>query len=241
MKKYEIYSSKNDLIGHILKTKLKVKTTKRNSYVYKTIYFKGLDDKNLIMLLKKELIYFFRKMNISKKSHIFVVGIGNDNHTADSVGPKVLKNINVNAYLNNIGIKITGNKVSALEPGVLGETGIKTGKIIRSVVKDIKPDLVIIIDSFICNDIKLLNSCIEINNEGVNTGCGINGIDSYINKEFLGKDVLVIGIPTAFELFFSKKKENTIPYLLTSKDIDVYVDNISKVIAKAINEAIFEI
>ena len=44
-------------------------------------------------------------MHIKKTDHIFIVGLGNDNHTADSVGPKTLKSINFNAYLNNIGFK----------------------------------------------------------------------------------------------------------------------------------------
>ena len=120
MNNYNIYPYRNDLVF----------SDEKN---YRTIYFNNLNNKNNIKnKLKNEIVYFFNKMNICKNNHIFVVGLGNINHTADSVGPKVLKYINVNSYLENIGIKINGNKVSALEPGVLGETGILTEKIMYS-------------------------------------------------------------------------------------------------------------
>ena len=181
---------------------------------------------------------FLKTMNISKKDHIFIVGLGNDNHTADSIGPKALKHIKVNSYLENMGIKIKANKVSALEPGVLGETGILTEKIIKSVCKEIKPDLIILIDSLVSDDINYLNKVVQINNWGLSPGSGIKGINSKIDKDTLGIPVISIGAVTAVEIKFTNNNKNYIPYILSTKDIDQYVHDISSIIGKAINEAI---
>ena len=219
MKNYNIYPYKTDLIF--------------NNESYKTIYFNNVDNK-LKNIIKKELLYFFNKMNITKKDHIFIIGLGNDNHTADSIGPKTLKHIKVNSYLENLGIKIKGNKVSALEPGVLGETGIVTEKIISSVSNEIKPDLIILIDSFVSDNINDLNKTIIINNIGIKSGCGIKGINTTIDKNSLGIPIIVIGVVTCVEV----KINNSIPYILSTKDIDEYVISISEIIGNSINEVI---
>ena len=226
MKNYNIYPYRSDLVD--------------NNNSYKTIFFNNLNNKDKIKNeLKDELFLFFKGMNITKKDHIFIIGLGNDNHTADSIGPKTLKHIQVNSYLENIGIKINGNKVSALEPGVLGETGILTEKIISSVANEIKPNLIILIDSFVSDDIKYLNKSIQINNIGLNPGSGLKGISSRIDKETFGIPIIVIGVTTAIEVKFTNEENiNYIPYLLSPKDVDEYVNNISIIIGNSINEAI---
>lgn len=223
---FNVYSYKNDLSSY-------------SDNEYKNILFDNLNNVPKIKKsIKKELLNFLYKMNINNKSHIFIVGLGNDNHTADSIGPKVLKHINVNSYLDSIGIKIIGNKVSALEPGVLGETGIITEKIIQSVSNEINPDIIILIDSFVSDDIKYLNKCIHINNVGINPGCGLNGINKSINKDILGIPVIVIGVVTSILIKFTNKDSSFTPYLLSTKDIDEYVISISKIIGESINETI---
>lgn len=246
MKIYNLYSMKTDLnfkTNNENNKYISVKKTVINNKISKTIIFKNLNYKIKVKkILIKEIKYFFNILGITNNDHIFIVGIGNDTHTADSVGPKILKHIKVNSFLNNLGIKIKGNKVSTLEPGVLGETGILTSKIIKSVSEEIKPDLVILIDSFISEDIDLLNKTIEINNYGIDTGIGIKEINSSINNELLNCKILTIGVITGVELSLSKEKDkNYIPYLLTSKDIDSYVNEISLLIADAINTTIYNL
>ena len=161
------------------------------------------------------------------------MGLGNDNHTADSVGPKVLKYIKVNGYLKNFNYK--KQLVSALEPGVMGETGIVTERIIASVSKEIKPDIIIVIDSFVTNNINYLNKSIEITDLGLDIGSGIKKINSKIDKETLGIPIMAIGVPTAVEVNFKDDKLN---YLLSSKEIDDYVIKIARIIGNCLNEVI---
>ena len=237
MKKYLFYPYKNQLSNKLKKFKDTILTNKINNYTIKTIYFKNTN--NLKKILKENILYYFNKLKISKDNHVFIVGLGNENHTADSVGPKVLKHIKVNTYFNNFGINIKGIKVSAIEPGVLSTTGIDTFKIIKSVCDEIKPNLVILIDSMVCDEINYLNKVIEISDMGISCGSGIKGINTPINKENLGIPIISIGVVSAVEIKFKNKKNiNFIPYLLSTKDIDEYVNEVSIIISEALNEVI---
>ena len=239
MKEYNIYPYHNDLVISDIINSNGIKMIDTNMDNYKILFFDNLNNR---MKIKEYLIniidWFFYVMNIDRDKHIFVVGIGNDNYTSDSVGPKTLKHIRVNSYLTNMGLKMITPKVSALEPGVLGETGILTERIISSVVNEIKPDIVIMIDSYVTDTIDFLNKTIEINNNGLYPGNGIKNINSKLDREKLGVPVLVIGVPTAVEVKFTKNKDNYVPYLLSTKDVDKYIDEISKLIGEAINASI---
>ncbi len=242
MKKYLIYPYQNDLIinNQIIDNRIKVITNIKNNKIYKTIIFKKINN-NLKKSIINELLFFINKVNIKKQDHILVVGLGSINHTADSIGPNTIRHINVNAYLENLGIKIKNTKVSALIPGVLGETGILSSKTIISVTKEIKPNLIIIIDAFVTNNINYLNHTIEINNAGISPGHGITNINSYIDENALHIPIIVIGITTSVLIKFSNNNKNFIPYFLSTKDVDNYVQEISKILGDSINSAIKKI
>ena len=236
MKKYNIYPYRTDLI-------LKEEDINQNNdiniikhsedrYIYKTIIFNKINN-NIKNVLVKELLSFIEP----SIKHILIIGIGNDNYTSDSIGPKTLKHIKVNYNILNIGIK-SKIKVSALEPGAFGETGILTEKIISSITKEIKPDIIILIDSFITDNINYLNKTIEINNKGLYPGCGISSINSIIDYQTIGIPTLVIGVPTAIEVKFSNTNKNFKPYLLSTKDVDKYINTISQLLGESINELI---
>lgn len=194
---------------------------------YKLITFNDLLDK---VKIKKEIIKdikYFTKIRNNK--HIFIVGLGNENNTADSIGPNVIKKIKVNNHLNDYGIK-TKNKISALEPGVLGTTGINTKKIVESISKEIKPDLVIIIDSYITKDFKYLNKSIQITNKGITPGSGFYSKDDEISYNTINIPVLVIGIATAIEI-----NKYSRSYIVSTKDVDKFVIEISDIISDALN------
>lgn len=228
----EKQSLKNLFCNNYEENKIKVSTIQNENYFYKTIQFISIDD-NIKSILKKELQSCLNTY-LNKNNHFFIIGLGNDNHTADSVGPKCLKHIVANSYLDNLGIKLNNSKISLLEPGVLGETGIETKRIIESVMMEIKPDIIILIDAYVSSDIKYLNRCIQITNEGIKPGSGLNGISKEISEETLGIPVLVIGIPTAIEMVIDDKK-----YFLSTKNVDSYVTDISKIIGEALQEILY--
>lgn len=214
---------------------IKIFINNKYKNIYHTILFNNIyNEKNISKTLKKELLYFFNLYKINKTKHIFIIGLGNESNTADSIGPKTLKYINVNSHLFNLGFNINHIKISALEPGVLGTTGIDTTNIIKSVSKYIKPDLIILIDSFITDNIKYLNKTIELSNTGLKPGSGLRGNNSYISKTNLKIPIMTIGIPTAIEY---KKENNTL--LVSTSDIDEYVNTISKILGNTLNDILY--
>ena len=236
MKNYAIYPYQNDLMysNEISYNKIKVIKKEKNKSIYKTILFEDINDE-LVNTIKKEILYFLIKRKINKKSHILIVGMGNDFYTPDSIGPNTLKYIKVNSYLENLGIKLNAVKVSTLKPGVLGETGILSERVITSISKEIKPDFIIIIDAFITNNINYLNHTIELNNYGISPGHGIKKINSFLSEKTLHIPILVIGVTTAILVKFDN---SSISYILSCKDIDEYIVKISKTIGNSINLAI---
>lgn len=242
MKKYNIYPYRTDLklkeenvIGD---NQIKIIENIISNKIYKTIIFNDNITKDKIKdILTKELIFFYKKMHALIYKNFLIIGIGNDNYTSDSIGPKTLKSIKVNYLLDNM--KKPSIKVSAIEPGALGETGILTEKIISSITKEIKPDIIILIDSYVTDNINYLNKSIEINNRGLYSGCGISNINSQLDEEQLGVPIIAIGVPTAIEVkFTNNNKTNFKPYLLSTKDVDKYINIISKVIGESINSSI---
>ena len=162
--------------------------------------------------------------------------MGNESITADSIGPKALKYINVNSHLFNLGININHIKISALEPGVLGTTGIDTSNIIKSIAKQIKPDLIILIDSFITNNINNLNKTIEISNTGIKPGSGIRENSCKICESILKIPIITIGIPVCLK--YKKDKQNL---LVSTNNIDEYVTTISKIIGSTLNDLLYKL
>ena len=199
-----------------------------NKYIYRTIKFNNVENKNsIIKVLKKEIKYFLSLID-SDINHILFVGLGNEENTADSIGPKTIKKIKVNFDKKVL-------KVSAFIPGVMGITGIKTDKLVSSVVDNIKPNLIVIIDSIVTNNIDYINKTIEITNSGIKPGSGLMGLNKEINESTLKIPIITIGIPDSLEYLYKG-----FPFLLSSSNIDYFVNNVSDIISSAINDIIYK-
>ncbi len=212
------------------------KIEESKSFYYLISFPKYYDSSSLTNLISTEIATLINRKNLPPDYHVLVVGIGSDSHTADSVGPKVVHNLHVNAHLKNLGLKTHGVTISALEPGVLGETGIETRRIVESVTEEIHPDLVILVDSLITDSPEELAHTIILTDEGLVPGSGIKGLNGEINDKTLGVPVLTIGIATALEVHFSKQKDDSLAYLLSPSDIDNYVENISQLVTQSLDD-----
>ncbi len=133
---------------------------------------------------------------------VMVVGLGNSKVTPDSLGPKVISNTNVTRhvikYASEI-VKPNTREISAISPGVMGKTGIETEEIIEAVVKNVKPDMLIVIDSLASRSMSRIGNTIQLGNTGITPGAGIGNKRKALNKETLGIPVIAIGVPTVVE------------------------------------------
>ena len=140
--------------------------------------------------------------HIDKQGEVLVVGLGNIYVTPDSLGPKVINEIDVTRHIINYlpqYVEEGTRMVSAIAPGVLGTTGIETVEILKGVVDNIKPKLIIVIDALASRSIERISSTVQLSDTGIVPGAGVGNTRSEISQKTLGIPVIAIGIPTVVE------------------------------------------
>ena len=168
-------------------------------------------------VLTSELKKILEK-HIDNKAEILVLGLGNIYVTPDSLGPKVINEIDVTRhlikYLPQYVDENTRN-VCAIAPGVLGTTGIETLEILKGVVDNVKPKLVIVIDSLASRSIERISTTIQISDTGIVPGAGVGNTRAEISENTIGVPVVAIGIPTVVETA-----------VLVNDCLDIFIDKL---------------
>ena len=233
--KYKCMVKNGIKISHAVLAKNNKYNKKPGNYI--TLEFNDVTDSENLKKISKALKDELSKL-IPKKNKTLVVGLGNIKSTPDSLGPRVIDEIIVTSYLYDMGIDVDDNysNVSAIKPGVTGETGIETLSIIKGVVKEIKPDLMIIIDSLSTSSLDRLNKSIQINTSGVYPGSGVGNKRKELSKKTLGIPVIIIGVPTVIS--YNSEKTNL---MVTPKEIDFLIDKFVKIISYGINRSLHNI
>jgi len=192
--------------------KLKKKAGKYITISYKDIT--DIDNYNKVLnVFQNELKKVLNYIKVDKNDTCLIIGLGNPKIISDALGSKTLENIIVTRHLyllNNVDKKY--RNVSILEPNVMGVTGIDSFEIIKNIIKEIKPDFVIAIDSLCAADIRRLNKTIQITTSGITPGSGIGNTRSELSIDTLGVKVIAIGVPTVVDS--TVIVSDTINYLL---------------------------
>ena len=171
----------------------------------------------------KELI---EKLGLLDKEDlsVLIVGLGNRQVTPDALGPYVVENLCVTRHIvKEYGKYAMGmehaNLVSAIIPGVMGQTGMETVEIVKGVVEETSPDLVIAIDALAARNSRRLNRTVQIADTGIHPGSGVGNHRNGLTKESLGVPVIGIGVPTVVDAatIVNDTMENLINALETSE------------------------
>ena len=141
----------------------------------------------------------FIKSLLSKEQRqsVLVVGLGNREVTPDALGPMIVDNLCVNRHIP--GESKTQNKISAVAPGVMAQTGIETAVLVKGVASETKPTAVIALDALAARNIHRLNTTIQLSDAGISPGSGVGNHRHALNYESLGVPVVAIGIPTVVD------------------------------------------
>ena len=180
------------------------KTTGRNIGTYITIEFGKVWLKNHEEFIKTVEIIAQKIKALSEfeRGSILVAGLGNMYITADSIGPKTLTNVLITRHIKNQMPEMYSDfgmaDISGIAPGVLGQTGIESADIIKSVVRQTNPSMVIIVDALASRKISRLATTVQISNTGIAPGSGVGNNRHAIDQNFLGIKVISIGVPTAY-------------------------------------------
>ncbi len=233
---------------------------KRGNYV--TIDLKKLN--NITVEQEQEIINNFSNElkviidnHIKKYDEILIVGLGNEFATPDSLGAKVVQNIEITRHIKLYlpeAIDKNTRSVSAITPGVLGTTGIETIEIVKGIVDNIKPKLVIAIDSLCSKNIDRINKSIQISDTGIVPGGGVGNRQEELSEETLGIPVIGVGIPTVLDAatividtlnncdikvsesdIVNKMKLNNFNFVVTPKEIDSLIDSMTSIVSEGIN------
>lgn len=135
---------------------------------------------------------------------VLVVGLGNREVTPDALGPFVADHLHVTRHIVKEYGKYAMGKdqvylVSAVVPGVTGQTGMETLEIVRGIVQETNPDIVVAVDALAARNSKRLNRTIQITDTGICPGSGVGNHRLALNQETLGVTVIGIGIPTVVD------------------------------------------
>lgn len=135
------------------------------------------------------------------KPSVLVVGLGNASVTPDSLGPRVLGNLQVTRHLSGeYGDSFLKDRklpaLSGIAPGVMAQTGMETAEILMGIISQIHPDLIIAIDALAARSVRRLGTTIQLTDTGIHPGSGVGNHRHSLTKESLGVPVLAIGVPT---------------------------------------------
>ncbi len=178
----------------------------------------ALPDDDTHMEIASELCRHIRKLidkNIEKGGEkkegqqagdlsVLVVGLGNREVTPDALGPYMADHLAENRHIiQEYGKYAMGmeraNMISAIVPGVMGQTGMESSEIVRGIVAETHPDIVIAVDALAARNSRRLNRTVQIADTGIHPGSGVGNHRIGMTKESLGVPVIGIGVPTVVD------------------------------------------
>lgn len=178
-----------------------------------------------------------------------VVGLGNSDITPDALGPLVISQIIATRHLHEElpeghGLKQL-NAVSAIAPGVLGQTGIEAAEVVKSLCDAVSPDCVIVIDALACSDISRLGTTIQLTNSGISPGSGVQNRRKEFSEATLGVPVVAVGVPTVVDMhtivenITGSPPDKHLPNMMvTPRDVDKLIERTARLLAYSINKAV---
>lgn len=169
---------------------------------YVSVQFEQLFDHDEREKIIDEVCQQLHKMLHSMKCQpekILIVGLGNRFITSDALGPEVANEIMVTAHYYAYEDKqmLSGTRnVAVIQPGVMGQTGLESFDIVKAVVGNYQPDLVIAVDALATRNVARINRVIQINNTGIQPGSGVGNHRTALNEAGLHVPVIAIGVAT---------------------------------------------
>lgn len=160
------------------------------------------ENQKIVELLSNEIEKIVDK-HIGKSEDILVVGLGNLYSTPDSLGSKVVKKIEITRHIKKYMpqyIDKNARAISAVAPGVLGMTGIETWEFLKGIVDNVKPKLILAIDSLCSKSVNRISKSIQLSDTGIVPGGGVGNARLELTKESLGIPVVALGIPTCVDV-----------------------------------------
>lgn len=192
----------------VIETENGAKTMGKPKGTYITIEAGNMDeeDEDYHREISVQLAKIINSLVKNKKEEmsVLVVGLGNREVTPDALGPRVVDNLFITRHIiKEYGKYAFGsdkvNKISSIVPGVMAQTGMESLEIIKGIIEETSPDLIIAVDALAARSTKRLNRTIQVTDTGINPGSGVGNHRHGLNQKSLGVPVISIGIPTVVD------------------------------------------
>lgn len=225
----KIRKNKNVSISEIELSKKNAEKIGKNKGKYITIYFDKIEGNVEIILkeLESSLKNIMRYLNVKKNSKILVVGLGNKNITSDSLGYLVIEKMDID------------NNVYKIYKEVEAICNINTFEFIKILSKKLETNLIVVIDSLAAKNIERLNKTIQITTGGITPGSALLKNMLEISERTIKIPVVAIGVPTIININKFLKEKQKDELIVTSKDIDLEIENIATIISIVINRVLW--
>lgn len=134
---------------------------------------------------------------------VLVAGLGNPHMTPDAIGPGTVRRMTVTRHLRgydeSLFTALGCCELAAVSPGVLGQTGMESGELVKCAAELVKPHLIVAVDALAARRVERLSSTIQLSDRGVSPGAGIGNRRMAIDRETMGCPVLGVGVPTVVD------------------------------------------
>lgn len=190
---------------------------------------------------------------------VLIAGLGNRFITADAVGPRTADKISVTSHMMEADLcdRVGCCRISAIHPGVKGQTGIEAAAIVQSAAAAAAADIVVAVDALASRSTERLAATIQITDTGIRPGSGIGSRLRGIDRDTIGCPVIAVGVPTvvssatlvydALEKAGGTKTSEQLQgvlqegenFFVSPRDSDIIVEEVSSLLSKGINKAFF--
>ena len=199
-----------------------------------------------VRIIAEELGAFLKGVDGGKP--VLVAGLGNRFITPDALGPGAHRNMLVTRHLVREMPEQFGylRPVASLAAEVLGNTGVESGEVVKSVCEAIRPCCVIAVDALAARSMDRLCRTVQISDTGIAPGSGVGNHRFELTRESLGVEVIGIGVPTVVDAATlcadltgaDTRPEQGRSLMVTPRDIDSRIADLSRLLGYGISLAL---
>lgn len=191
---------------------------------------------------------------------VLIAGLGNRSIVSDAVGPMTAEGITVNRHIKESNPDLFGKlhslPISAVIPGVTGQTGMEALELIKGASEAVRPSVIIVIDALASKSVDRLGTTVQLSDTGISPGSGIGNRRQAISRSSLGVPVISVGVPTVVDsstLVFDtlekagvseisealeRELENGRSFFVTLKDADTVISEMSSLLSHSLHIAL---
>lgn len=191
---------------------------------------------------------------------VLIAGLGNRSIVSDAVGPMTAEGITVNRHIKESDPDLFGKlhslPISAVIPGVTGQTGMEALELIKGASEAVRPSVIIVIDALASKSVDRLGTTVQLSDTGISPGSGIGNRRQAISRSSLGVPVISVGVPTVVDsstLVFDtlekagvseisealeRELENGRSFFVTLKDADTVISEMSSLLSHSLHIAL---